>query len=302
MSLRLAFTFALSIAVPAAQADTLRTLASFPSGTFLENLAEGPNDTLLVTSYLDRTVLSWDGTTPPVPLANLDVHPVGIVVRNDLIVLSVHGQAFTTGPAFTSTNAFVILAPDGTLTNSIPAPEALFLNGLVEVAPGLILAADSLAGRIWQLDIASGTVTEWLADPLLSPDPAAADQRPGANGLKVHDGWLYVSNSSRGALFRVALRGARPEGSLEVFAQTGPVDDFAFLLDGTIAATSHGASLIGVDSSGAVSTLVATGCDGCTSVLPFGKEGELVILTTGNLLEGGTDPARILSIASPVAD
>lgn len=249
-----------------AHADPTRTVASYPAGTFLENLAEAPDGTLLVTSYFDRTLLAWDGTGAPVALASLDVHPVGVLVRDDGIVLTAHGKSFAEGPAFRQTNAFVILGPDGEPVRTIPVPDALFLNGLVEITPGIILAADSLAGRIWQLDLASGAVKEWLADPLLATDPAATGQSPGANGLKIHDGWLYVSNSSRQALYRVPLDGAAAAGPLKAFAATGPIDDFAFLPDGTIAAASHGAALIGIDAGGAVSTLLADGCDGCTSV------------------------------------
>lgn len=287
-----------ALAASSAQAETTRTIASYPAGTFLENLAEGSNGALLVTSYFDKTLLSWDGAGPPAPLAALDVHPVGVLVREDEIVLTAHGKSFAGGPAFTRTNAFVVLTPNGRLIRTIPAPEALFLNGLIEVAPGTILAADSLAGRIWKLDLAGAAITEWLADPLLETDPAAIGQSPGANGLKIRDGWLYVSNSSRQTLYRVALDGAEPAGPLEPFAATGPIDDFAFLPDGTIAAATHGAALIGIDADGALSTLLAAGCDGCTSVLPYGPEGELVVLTTGNLLEGGTDEARIFGLAA----
>jgi sugar lactone lactonase YvrE len=228
-----------------------------------------------------------------VTLGRLEVHPVGVLSTADGIVLTAHGTSFAEGAAFTKTNAFVVLSPAGEVIRTIPAPDALFLNGLVELAPGTILAADSLAGRIWQLDLASGSIGEWLADPLLATDPAATGQNPGANGLKIRDGWLYVSNSSRQALYRVALDGTRADGALTPFAETGPIDDFAFRDDGTIVAASHGAALIAVDGAGAVSTLLATGCDGCTSVLPYGRAGGLVVLTTGNLLDGGGDPARI---------
>jgi hypothetical protein len=291
----------LALSANGGQAETTRTVASYPTGTFLENLAEDSNGTLLVTSYFDRTILSWDGNAAPVPLATLDVHPVGILVRDDGIVLTAHGKSFAEGPAFTQTNAFVVLSPEGEVIRTIPVPQALFLNGLVEVAPGTILAADSLAGRIWQLDLASDTITEWLSDPMLTTDPAATDQRPGANGLKIHDGWIYISNSSRQKLFRVALDGTKAAGQVETFAATGPIDDFAFLADGTIAAASHGATLLAINAAGEVSTLMESGCDGCTSILPFGPKNELVVLTTGNLLEGGRDDARIFTLPSPGA-
>jgi hypothetical protein len=69
-----------------------------------------------------------------------------VLVRDDGIVLTAHGKSFAEGPAFTQTNAFVVLGPDGEHVRTIPVPDALFLNGLLEITPGTILAADSLAG------------------------------------------------------------------------------------------------------------------------------------------------------------
>jgi hypothetical protein len=55
-----------ALAVTAAHADPTRTVASYPAGTFLENLAAAPGGTLLITSYFDRTLLAWDGAGAPV--------------------------------------------------------------------------------------------------------------------------------------------------------------------------------------------------------------------------------------------
>jgi hypothetical protein len=43
-----------------------------------------------------------------------------------------------------------------------------------------------------------------------------------------------------------------------------------------------------------------TGCDACTSVATYGANHDLIVLTTGNLLEGGDAPARVLRLPSPV--
>lgn len=281
--------------------DRIHVVASYPAGTFLENLHVGPDDRLVFTSYFDRTVLAWSGEGAPVPLAVLDGHPVGVLATAEGLVLTVHGTPFTAGPAFTATNAFVTLDADGAAPRTVPAPDALFLNGLVEIAPGIVLAADSLAGRIWRFDVATGAISEWLADPLLAIDPEVEEFSPGANGLKLGDGYLYVSNSSRRALYRIPLDGERAGGAPTSFAQTGPIDDFSILADGSIAAASHAEALIRVDRDGAVTTLLAEGCDGCTAVMPYGAEGRLVVLTTGGLLEGGTAEARLFTLPSPVA-
>jgi sugar lactone lactonase YvrE len=283
----------------AAAAASVQTIASYPSGTFLENLDVGPDGAVLVTSYLDRSLLSWSGVGPPRVVATLPAHPVGVLSRAGDVIVSAHGAPFTRGPAFTGTNMMLVLDRSGRVIRRTAAPDALFLNGLVELSPDIILAADSLAGRIWAYDPGRGAIVSWFADPLLAVDPAQTAQRPGANGLKIVGDQLYISNTSRGAIYRLRVADGRPAGPLQTFASTGPVDDFAPLPDGSIAAATHGRKLIHVATDGAVSDIMAEGCDGCTSVAALGS-GDLVVLTTGDLLEGGAKPARMLRVTSPV--
>jgi sugar lactone lactonase YvrE len=283
-----------------AQAPQVTTVASYPHGTFLENLSVDPAGRLLFTSYLDKRLMAWTGDGAPTPLAVLDAHPVAVLARANDIVLSAHGLPFTGGPAFTATNQLLVQDRNGAVAKRVAAPDALFLNGMVEIDPATILVADSIAGKIWRFDPVRGAVAAWLSDPLLAADPAQPPGRPGANGLKTRDGWLYVSNSSRGTLHRIRLAGTAPTGSLELFATTGPIDDFAFLGDGSIVATTHSRKLVRVAADRTVADILSDGCDGCTSVASFGPRQDLIVLTTGNLLEGGNTPARVLRLASPV--
>lgn len=301
----LALISALTAALVAMPADAKENsseatiIASYPHGAFLENLSIDPKRRLLFTSYIDRTLMVWGGRGAPRVLAELDVHPVGVLARSKDILVSAHGLSFMEGPAFTASNQLLVLDRNGGVKKRVAAPDALFLNGMVEIAPDAILIADSLAGKIWRFDPASGAIAIWLSDPLLATDPAQPSQRPAANGLKVQDGWLYVSNSARGAMYRIALSGNSPSGPLEHYATTGPVDDFTFLPDGTIAAATHGNTLVRIARDGTVSDILPDGCDGCTSVARYGPRGDLIVLTTGHLLEGGTAPARVLRIPSP---
>ena len=227
---------AASLAAPAAaqtapEAETaavpaVEIVASYPSGTFLENLLVD-GDRVLFTSYLDRRLMAWDGEGEPSVLAGLDTHPVGLASVGDRIVASAHGAPFTEGPTFTATNRFLVLDRDGAVISETPAPDALFLNGLVALPSGAVLAADSLAGRIWRFDPASGAIETWLEDEALRP--VEGSPRPGANGLKLAGDALLVSNSARGALLRVPLDGEAPAGPPETVAETGPIDDFAVL-------------------------------------------------------------------------
>jgi hypothetical protein len=293
---------ALGLATPAlsqdGSGDAVQTVASFDSPAFLENLIVEPDQSIILTSYLDRTLRSVTASGQVTTVATLPAHPVGIVRLGDGFLISAHGASFTEGPAFTSTNQVLVLNGQGRVVNTVAAPDARFLNGMVEIGPDAVLIADSIAGLIWRFTPSSGALAPWLSDERLTLNPKAQPFRPAANGLKLHDGRLFVSNSSRGTLHSVGLSASlEPEGELTLLAAPGPVDDFAFGPDGVLYGATHGETLIAVTPEGAVFNVMDEGCDSCTSVAVVGDR--LIVLTTGNLVEGGTGPARILSIAIP---
>lgn len=280
---------------PAAADVSVTTVARYPHAAFLENMTVTPRGNLLFTSYSDRRVMRWTGRGNPRPWAHLDVHPVAVIARASDVIVTAHGRSFLEGAAFTTSQQFLVLGLDGHVMRRVLAPDARFLNGMVELGPDTILAADSILGKIWRFTPSTGAISEWFADPLLGQDPPS--QRPGVNGLKARDGWLYFSNSARGALYRVRVGANRPIGAIELVATTGPIDDFAFLPDGSIAAATHGSRLLRIAPDGGTSAIMYSGCDGCTAVLLY--RGRLLVSTTGNLLDQGREPARLLSVPLP---
>jgi len=282
-----------------------QTLATYPHGAFLENLAIGKKDEITFTSYFDKTLQRIEGSSPATTFATLDVHPVGIVQMPKGYLVTAHGKAFSEGPDFTSTNMVLLLDAKGAVRKSYKAPQARFLNGAVMTPGGDVLIADSLAGVIWRLDPRSGKLSEWKSDPNLTPDPAAKGFALGANGIKISAGFVYVSNTSRQTLYRIALGASgKPKGPLAEFAKTGGIDDFAFAPDGSIYVATHQASITRVSRTGKVDTVLPTGCDGCTSLAlrGHGTQQSLVVLTTGSWGEpDATTPARVFSFPMPGA-
>jgi hypothetical protein len=306
--------FAISIAAYSGQAPgrskaepAIETLAEFPHGTFLENLVIDPSSAVIMTDYtglrLLRQVIGPDGGTDGLPapvatFATLDVHPAGIARLGDGYLVSAHGKSFLAGPAFVETQLLLVLDASGKEIRRIAASKARFLNGIAVSADGLVLIADSAAGIIWRFDPDANALTEWLKAPLLSPDPTAPG-RPGVNGLKFHDGKLYASNSSRGAICTVSItRQGRARGPCKPYAQTGPVDDFTFDSAGAIVAATHGSTLIRVGRDRKIVPILDKGCDSCTAVVLAPDSNDYLVLTTGNLLEQGSEPARLLRVRS----
>jgi hypothetical protein len=279
-------------------------LAEFPAGTFLENGAVLPGNALIVTNYFAKSLERVEPGQPTRRLAELPAHPVGLLRVGERFVASAHGAPFTSGPSFTQTQKVLLLNAEGAVQDVIEAPEARFLNGLTQLGDGSVLIADSIAGTIWRLDLSGRKLSRWLSDPLLAVDPQVKEFRPGANGIKAVGGRLFVSNSSLGliAVVRIGAGGA-PDGPLTVLARTGPVDDFHAEASGDIIFTTHGAMLKRLRANGVIESLLDRGCDACTSVVPLrnaaGHDG-FAVMTTGNLLEGGKEPARVLFVRRPL--
>jgi hypothetical protein len=89
---------------------------------------------------------------------------------------------------------------------------------------GFLYVADSLLSVIWRVSITNGDATPWAVGPQLAPNGGL-----GANGLKLHDGAVWVSNTQLGTLLRIPIRPSGSAGPIETAATGLPgIDDFAF--------------------------------------------------------------------------
>jgi sugar lactone lactonase YvrE len=266
-------------------------LASFPNGTFLENLEPQPDGSVLFTSYMDRKILRWSEAGVAV-FAELPAHPTSLVTLPSGIWVAAHGASFAAGTEFTATMRLLELAPDGTLRRTITAPQARFLNGAIALNSGALLVADSLAGCVWRLDVDTASLSPFVADAALQP--RGEGFALGANGIKIAGDWLFVSNTSARTLYRVALSGGVPE----VFATFSGIDDFAVAPDGAVYVATHGTEVVRRGADGAIDVLVSEHAEGATAVA-FGlgpQQGWLFVTTTGGLFAGFKAEAHLLRV------
>ncbi len=280
------------------------TLASYPAPAFLENLTVEPAGRVLFTSYLDQQIMAYRAGESAATFARLDVHPISILPLDSGWLVAAHRQPFTAGPAFVTSNIFLVLDANGAVVRTMAAPDARFLNGMMQMPGGNVLVADSLLGRIWQLDPQTGALTVWLDDPVLAADAAGKDVRPGANGLKLHAGEVFVSNSFSGSIHAVAI-GAdeRPAGPTRLVVSPGKVDDFVVAADGSIYLATHSDTVLRAAPDGTLTTVLPSGGDGSTAVaFTSPDQNALYVLTTGGLLEGAGRPARLLKVDLPGGD
>lgn len=207
----------------------------FQAGETPENIALEPDGSANLTfAFAGRVVrVAKNGDTLPVatlPAATNPATPLigaalalGIVRTSDgsLYVNYLTGQEEQTG---VPTGVYRI-APDGTVELFAALPATSFANGLaLDEKHGVLYAADSILGKVWRISLDDAAVTTWATGTALEPDGFV-----GANGVKVHGGAVWVSNTDRATLLRIPVNQDGSAGAIETRATgVAGIDDFAF--------------------------------------------------------------------------
>jgi hypothetical protein len=116
-------------------------------------------------------------------------------------------------------------------------PELAIGNGMARAGDQL-LAADSALSLVLSIDPRRGTSSVWLRHPLLSGFTPTVPM-PGANGIAVRNGWVYISNTGQALLLRCPLDVAEPASQLQTIARQLVADDFDVAADGRIYLATH---------------------------------------------------------------
>lgn len=306
MLVRLSAAALAGLAVPGiARAQGVRpapeVLHSAPTGTFFENLEAQADGSVLFTSYFAKEILRWS-TQGISTFAKLNAHPVDLVSLQGEVVVTAHGAPFTSGPDFVKSMRIIRLGLDGKVRSTQPADKARFLNGVIADGTGAVLIADSLAGMVWSQRLGSTTLEPFLTNEVLKPVVAKEGEFAlGVNGIKIHNGYLYISNSSTTTLHRVALVGGKPSGVIETVAKFAGIDDFAIADDGRIFVATHRNDVVMRRSDGTIEVLADQKAEGATAVA-FGlgpSAGALFVTTTGGLFAGLKADANLIRISVP---
>jgi hypothetical protein len=248
---------------PIGPVTTLATLA-LNYGQLPENIALGPNGSVYVNFNGADEIASISATGTVTAIGGLPKVPDGGtgtpllkmpfsagMVNNNGALYSV----FSTGDA--SLNGLYLTLSDGTTTRIAPLPAGSLANGIAEnYTTGTLYITDSALGRVWTVSAGGGTPTVWASGKLL-----AGVKGFGANGLKLHDGALYVSNTSQGTLLRIPVLANGKAGPITVVAKNLPsVDDFAFIpgTNNVIAALNAANEVAYVTAKGAHSIILTS--------------------------------------------
>ncbi len=273
-----------------------RVVATWPKGSFVENIAIDPAGAIFVTLHTDRAIVRVDPASGAVtPFTQFDTPVAGLAFAADgSLIISGGTPGQPPGVIWRAT-------PDGSVSRVADLPEAAFLNGMTPL-DDRFLVADSMGGLIYAVSPRDGSVTTWLADPKLAP--ADASGTPGANGIKVFAGHAYISVTGSDAIYRTPITGGNA-GPLAPYAERLRADDFAIDAAGALYIATHPArSLVRLTPDGRRTTLAGAehGMVGATAVA-FGRteaDGHAVyVTTTGGTMTVPTEdlePAKLVRV------
>ncbi|MFD5270451.1 SMP-30/gluconolactonase/LRE family protein [Streptomyces sp. NPDC058335] len=294
---RLACAVAAALAVTAAAPATTATADPGPKPRFVahldiadgqrpENITLEPGGSAVVTFAYSRQVarISPDGTVRV--LATLPEAPAGsttpalsspflggIVRAHDgtLYFLYATGSNDLTG--------LWRLRPGGTPQRIAALPADGLPNGLaLDRHERQAYVADSVLGTIWRVSVTGGTPTRWAEAPAL-----AAAGFLGANGIKVHNGGVWVSNLDKGTVLRIPITRHETAGPVDIRA-TGlvDIDDFAFTGHGdTLLAAINADNEIALVKPDGRHKVVLTGADGLENPTSLAVRGTTAYIASG---------------------
>ena len=181
------------------------------------------------------------------------------------------------------------ISRNGSAEQVAALPDAGFLNGLaLDPGTGTLFTVDSFSGTVWKVWPRSGKAEVWASGQDLQP---TAPGGFGVNGLKVHDGSVWVSNRSQGTLLHIPIL---PDGTAgpTVVAATGlaSIDDFSFTGHGdTLLAAQPGLDQVDLITPGGAPQAVLTAADGLSGPSSVAVSGRTVYVTSAAYATG-VDP------------
>ena len=278
-------------------APILATVATWRAPAFLENVAIDAEGAVFVTVYSHNRVDRYDPATRAVTeFADVPAPPMGLA-------FDANGTLWmTAGTLRQGPGSVYRVERDGAVRQWCELPDALFINGCTMHPNGrTLLVCESASGRILAIDVDKpGRWDVWLEGGRLKP---IVPGYPGANGIKIRDGWAWISVSGRRLMVRVPIQPDGSAGNIEVAATRLSADDFAFGMSGSVYITTHPEhTLVRLEPSGARSTLAGpeqgmVGSTACAFGRAPGDENAIYVTTDGGFLiphEGGIQDAKLV--------
>jgi hypothetical protein len=244
-----------------------------------ENITLEPGGAADVTFNRARQVarVGTDGSVSI--LATLPAPATGTATVSG-IVRSPDGTLYVNYNAGSRSGIWRIAPGGGTAVQVVALPDVKVINGLaLDRGEDALYVTDSTSGTVWKASLRSGTASIWAQGAKLEPlnNPGF-----GANGIKVHDGAVWVSNTDQGTLMRIPIDSHGTAGVVTTVAQGLPaIDDFAFTGDGeTVLAAQNFVSEVSLVHPDGTHQTVLTSTDGLSNPTSIAVRGSTVYVAS----------------------
>jgi hypothetical protein len=277
-------------------------VATWPVGTFVENIVARPDGLLVVSVSSQHELELIEPSGGRRTLATLPAAPTGIsVLGTDLFVNA--GEPGSAGWRLYR------VREDGVTEQLLELPEARFLNGSTPFRGSRLLVADSILGRVFEIDTQTREYRVWLEHALLrksSPQPLM----PGANGIRTFGEDVYLTSTERALILRVPTTPDAGAMRVEVVAERFTGDDLAADGAGNLYVATHVHNQVMRLSNRGERTVLATAEDGIygSTGVAFGRSASdrraLYVTTTGGIvapIDGRVREAKLVRLDVGVA-
>lgn len=301
---------------------SVRTIFQLSSQlTWFENISIRPNGIVLATRLDIPEVWAIDPVTSTgssliqLPLAEDDPTNAltGICeLSPDVFAIGagVYDMIGGTGPKHGSFSIWLAdLTRDKPRVSKITDTPEIVINGMATWDEQTILVTDCLNGKIYRLDISSGSYFVALEDETMTLPPNAPFPIC-INGLKVHrtvtQAYVYYTNTTRQSVYRLPVTPTlEPAGPAETLASGLLPDDLAVAQDGTVyVCTNTTNTVVRIPPGGGEAVAVAGEANdmavaGSTSCVFGDGEKVLYVATSGGIMapvDGRSEPAKIAEV------
>ena len=250
-----------------------KLIYEYPNGTWCENLAVRSDGSILITSLTAPDVWLVDPHAPK-PESTLihrftDAFVTGGITETtpDTFYVAVANFSITNFEAAPpgSVRLFRISFPNPTsalgaqVSLAATLEDALLVNGITTLNSTHVLAADTIKGVVWAVNVLTGSSSILITDPLMvRPD---GSQAPGLNGLKIFGGnTLYFTNSAQRIFGKIPMNPdgtAAGPGVIVAQAQKTDFDDFAMNAQGEAFLVNGPTDAVSTVQQNGVQTVIA---------------------------------------------
>ncbi|HEY0132656.1 MAG TPA: hypothetical protein VGB85_01215 [Nannocystis sp.] len=182
-------------------------------------------------------------------------------------------------------------------------PAMAFPNGFAFDAKGDLLVTDSFTATIFHVAIADGTVTPWVQDPLLAPNPDTCKLDSafhlGANGITRAGDRVFVTNSDQASILEIPVDAMGKAGAPKLLL--GPDCEALSGADGLIVEpntdnllvpVNYKQRIIRVDATQQITVLAEGGLLQSPATLVMAPAGDAVLIANAAFETATTDPAN----------